>query len=62
MSCEICKRGACTRSFHSIEEQERFDERQGMSSDIDILREQIQNLKQELADTTAQLERYENTD
>ncbi len=25
MSCEICRRGACTRSFHSIEEQEEFD-------------------------------------
>ena len=25
MSCEICQRSSCTRSFHSIEEQERFD-------------------------------------
>jgi hypothetical protein len=25
MSCEICGRGACTRSFHSLEAQEAFD-------------------------------------
>ena len=26
MSCEICGRSSCTRSFHSIEVQESFDE------------------------------------
>lgn len=25
MGCEICGRGACTRSFHSLEEKEEFD-------------------------------------
>jgi len=25
MACEICGRTSCTRSFHSLEEQERFD-------------------------------------
>lgn len=25
MSCEICGRSSYTRSFHSLEEQERFD-------------------------------------
>lgn len=25
MSCEICGRSACTKSFHSLEEQENFD-------------------------------------
>ena len=25
MNCEICGRGNCTRSFHSIEEQDNFD-------------------------------------
>ena len=25
MSCEICGRGGCTRSFHSLESQEEFD-------------------------------------
>lgn len=26
MSCRICGRGACTESFHSIEEQEKDEE------------------------------------
>ena len=26
MGCELCGRGSCTRSFHSIEEQNTFDE------------------------------------
>lgn len=25
MACEICGRASCTRSFHSLEEQEEFD-------------------------------------
>lgn len=25
MACEICGRNSCTRSFHSLEEQEAFD-------------------------------------
>lgn len=25
MACEICGRSNCTRSFHSLEEQESFD-------------------------------------
>lgn len=25
MSCEICGKGSCTSSFHSIEDQESFD-------------------------------------
>ena len=25
MACEICGRGNCTKSFHSIEEQQSFD-------------------------------------
>lgn len=25
MSCEICGRGNCTRSFHSLNEQNEFD-------------------------------------
>lgn len=25
MACEICGRGSCTRSFHSLEAQERHD-------------------------------------
>jgi transcription elongation factor Elf1 len=26
MSCEICGRTSCTRSFHSFEEQDTYDE------------------------------------
>jgi hypothetical protein len=26
MSCEVCGRGACVPSFHSIDEQQSFDE------------------------------------
>lgn len=25
MSCEICGRSSCTKSFHSVEEQDNFD-------------------------------------
>lgn len=26
MGCEICGRGSCTKSFHSLEEQSNFDD------------------------------------
>jgi len=26
MACRICHRSSCTESFHSIEEQERYEE------------------------------------
>ena len=29
MGCEICGRSDCTRSFHSLEEQEEFDTKTG---------------------------------
>ena len=29
MPCEICGRSSCTRSFHSIKEQEEFDTKTG---------------------------------
>ena len=34
MSCEICGRSSCTRSFHSFEEQERHDDPEKYWSDI----------------------------
>jgi hypothetical protein len=37
MACEICGRNACTRSFHSIEDQSDFDGK------VDILKESIKN-------------------
>lgn len=29
MACEICGRNACTRSFHSLDEQDEFDDKTG---------------------------------
>jgi hypothetical protein len=29
MGCEICGNSACTRCFHSLEEQEEFDTKTG---------------------------------
>ena len=44
MSCEICGRGSCTRSFHSLEAQEEFD----MTPE-----ERIEKLERENADLKA---------
>ena len=38
MSCEICKRGACTRSFHSLEERVNFD------NVADSIKERMRNI------------------
>ena len=40
MGCEICGRGACTRSFHSLEEQEEFDQ----VNKTDEIKERIRNI------------------
>ncbi len=48
MGCKICGRGACASWMHSIDEQERYEERQSMSSDVDDLRREIQSQKDEL--------------
>lgn len=42
MSCKICNRSSCTESFHSLEEQEAWEERQTMSDDVDTLRRACQ--------------------
>lgn len=47
MSCPICHRSSCIKSFHSLSEQERFDKKQEMSDDVDKLREEILSLKEE---------------
>ena len=44
MSCEICKRSGCTRSFHSIDEQNRFD------AGVPDLEETIADLSAKLAE------------
>lgn len=40
MECEICGRGACTRSFHSLEEQEEFDR----VNKTDEIKERLRNI------------------
>ena len=45
MSCEICGRVSCTRSFHALEEQERHDETYGKYEDkIDELKDRVKRL------------------
>ena len=46
MSCEICNRNNCTRSFHSIEEQSDFDKNADAVKDRmkDVLKRQIERL------------------
>lgn len=58
MSCEICGRGACTRSFHSLADQEAYDARQAMSDDVDTLRREIQDLRAEIAELKAAESNY----
>ena len=40
MGCEICGRGACTRSFHALEEQEEFDR----VNKTDEIKERLRNI------------------
>ena len=40
MGCEICRREACTRSFHSLEEQEEFDR----VNKTDEIKERLRNI------------------
>lgn len=56
MSCRICGRGACTESFHSIEDQERFEKREEMSDDINTLRRQLQDAQDEIEELKKKLE------
>ncbi len=46
--CPICKRSNCARCFHTLEAQERFDLKEEMSDDVDILREKILSLQEEI--------------
>lgn len=47
MGCEICGRGNCIRSFHSLEEQEEFDSVNDKTKDrmIHFLVNKINRLK-----------------
>ena len=52
MSCEICKRGSCVRSFHSLSEQGDFDKMQELlknpQDSIDELQSRITELEQQV--------------
>lgn len=65
MSCQICKRSACTESFHSLEEQELFAQRESMPDDTDLLRRMVQEgaaeilvLKAEMESAATRLDEY----
>lgn len=54
--CEICGKSSCTRSFHSLEAQEKFDRRKEMSNDVDVLKMQLQDAQEELETLKRELE------
>ena len=47
MSCDICGRGSCTQSFHSLEVQEQFEIVIALFEKARELREQIQAEEQD---------------
>lgn len=55
MSCPICRRGACIKSFHSLEEQELFDQREQMPDDVDLLRRMVQEGAAEILELKSEL-------
>ena len=59
MSCPICHRSSCTLSFHSLEAQEKYEARKGMSDDVDILRVQLQEAHEEIKALNVELEDLE---
>ena len=52
MACELCGRGSCTRSFHSIKDQEAFDNKTGKYAPPC---EECESLKHALAAKEAEL-------
>ena len=55
MSCQICKRSSCAIWMHSLEEQERYDERVLMTDDVDELRLTVQELRDEIRELRRQI-------
>lgn len=56
MSCKICGRSSCTQSFHSIDEQELFEQREAMSDDVQLLRRMVQEAAGEILSLKKELE------
>ena len=62
MACRICKRGACTESFHSIEEQERFEKVEELAQkDSLILAKELIEAQQEIKDLKNVISNMEDT-
>lgn len=61
MDCEICGRNSCIKSFHSLDEQERYDKRQAMSDNVENLRHEIQDLQDENATLKKEIQSLEET-
>ncbi len=55
MSCRICGRSSCTESFHTLEQQELFEQRQAMPDDVDLLRRMVQEAAAEILSLKAEL-------
>jgi hypothetical protein len=56
MSCKICGRGACASWMHSISEQEKYDEHESVTDDVDKLRREVQELRGDVAKLKAENE------
>lgn len=56
MSCEICGRGSCMRSFHSLEEQEEVGP---WLDKIDDLRDRLREKDEEIERLEARIEELE---
>jgi hypothetical protein len=41
MSCRICGRNSCTESFHSLEEQEKYEEQNGKLVKKEEVKEEV---------------------
>lgn len=59
MTCEICGKGPCTGSFHSLEEQKRHDDRQTIGADVEELRDALQSADEAVADLQERLAEVE---
>jgi len=59
MSCDICGKNNCERSFHSVQMQQAYDD--AIKSDIAALREQIKWVLHELKTAADRLTNCEQT-
>lgn len=60
MGCLICHRSSCAKWMHSLEDQERFEARESMSSDVNELRSTIQELQDEISNLKSEMKDLES--